>query len=326
MLRGSLRVDLPSQESEGPKGALRRVRALLGGRAELLKGRDEVTASAFAIVEALVKGFSEAAVTNAVLFLVDDELIYLDPDDEKDDLERIITRALGAGILERRFEEMHLVLSHREDGLHTLYDAVLRRQVARGEPELVIDVAGRIEALRAQRGETAKAYVERVRRFALHDKAGEAWRLHFHRQVERVAAALARAFPGGRAWANPSFLEVTRLGPEEVARFRALRFGDEVEAPVYRATPAKAEERTRGDPFHHYFRDPHYDLACWALLSAVEGDGAWHGATLRIVEPSGEVVATARGATLPRSVLFAVPPDAVTFTEDGGLYVDEKRR
>ena len=189
MLKARVHADLPSVETQRAKGPIEWVRSLLGAKLDLRSGKEELTVSALSLVEGLSAAFQRAGITNAISLLVDKKVIYLDTQDTENDLPLIAHAAEVSGVLDRPFKEMHLVMSHKEAGVHTLIDVRIANQVVLGGEELTIELSGRVEELRVQNGETAQQYAERVRGFA---REGE------RMEVARLALGSATGRPGAR--------------------------------------------------------------------------------------------------------------------------------
>src|SRR5215468_10724253 len=111
MLKAKIVVDLPSVETHRRMGPIEWVRSLFGARIDLRSGKEELTVGAFSLVEGLVAGFAKAGVADALSFLVDKKVVYLDTNDVPDDLPLVARAAEEAGILDQTFREMHLVLA-----------------------------------------------------------------------------------------------------------------------------------------------------------------------------------------------------------------------
>src|SRR5687767_9329441 len=122
MLKSAITVDLPSATADRSKTAVEWVRSLFGARLDLRSDQEELTISAMSLVVGLVEGFSSAGLTDVISFVVDKRVVYLDSREVPDDLSLILQAAEQKGILEKRFGEMHLVLSHKESVLHVLCD------------------------------------------------------------------------------------------------------------------------------------------------------------------------------------------------------------
>src|SRR6185436_4795706 len=158
MLKSAITIDLPSAVADRSKTAVEWVRSLFGARLDLRSNQEELTMSAMSLVVGLVEGFSAAGITDVISFVVDKKVVYLYTREVADDLPLILQAAEQKGILEKRFNEMHLVLSHKESGLHVLIDVRIRNRVMLAEEEMSIDLSGRIEELQIQSGEAADAY------------------------------------------------------------------------------------------------------------------------------------------------------------------------
>ena len=163
MLRAKITVDLPSAETSRSKGPIEWVRALFGAKIDLRSGKEALTIGAFALVEGVVAAFADAGVHDAMSFLVDQKVIYMDPHDVPDDLPLIARAAELTGVLNKPFREMHLVLGHKTEWLHTLIDCTITNQVMLGAAELTMVLSSRMRKLQIVAGESAQQYADRVR-------------------------------------------------------------------------------------------------------------------------------------------------------------------
>ncbi len=121
MLTSHIQVDLPSQDLLRRKGPIEWIRSLFGAQIDLRTGKEELTIGAFSLVEGLVQAFGRVRlggkpVTDAISFLVDKRVIYLDSEDVDHDLKEVSAQAQKAGVFNRPFREMHLVLTHKAAG------------------------------------------------------------------------------------------------------------------------------------------------------------------------------------------------------------------
>jgi len=133
-------VDLPSAETDRRMSPIEWLRSLFGAQLDLRSGREELTVGALWLIEGLVDAFAAAGVRDVVSFRVDKEVVYLDTAEDRDDL-RLITRAAErAGVLDRKFREMHLVLAHRTQASAKamVIDCTVKNDVLLGEAEMVI--------------------------------------------------------------------------------------------------------------------------------------------------------------------------------------------
>jgi hypothetical protein len=143
MYQSRITVDLPSAETDRRRSPLEWLRALLGAELDLRSGREALTVGAAWLVEGLVEGFAAVGVDDVVSFLVDGESIYLDAHHVPGDLPLIVRAAESAGVLDREFRAMHLVLAHRSQTSHTTIDCTVRNGVLLGEAEMAIALSSR---------------------------------------------------------------------------------------------------------------------------------------------------------------------------------------
>jgi hypothetical protein len=136
-------VDLPSAETERRKGPLEWVRALLGAQLDLRSGREELTVGTLWLIEGMVDAFAVVGVRDVSSFTVDKQVVYLDTEEEvPDDLPLLVRAAEVAGVLDRKFHEMSLVLVHDGPSLHTAIDCRIKNGVLLGEAEMMVVLSG----------------------------------------------------------------------------------------------------------------------------------------------------------------------------------------
>ncbi len=143
MHRSRIVIDLPSAETERRRSPLEWVRSLFGAELDLRSGREELTVGAAWLIEGLVEAFASLGIHDVVSFVVDEEGIYLDPGGVSDDLPLILRASDAAGVLDREFREMRLVLAHRGEQLETRIDCAVKNGVLLGEAEMTIELSSR---------------------------------------------------------------------------------------------------------------------------------------------------------------------------------------
>jgi len=290
MLKSSITVDLPSAVADRSKTAVEWVRSLFGARLDLRSNQEELTMSAMSLVVGLVEGFSAAGFTDVISFVVDKKVVYLDSREVPDDLTLILQAAEQKGILERRFKEMHLVLSHKESGLHVLVDVRIRNRVMLSEEEMNIDLSGRIEELQIQTGESADAYRARIEAFMAAHGRTDGYRTTLDGITARVADKLRLTLVGARTRVHPATVQIIRPGAQQLGRFRKLPFGRDVSRPHYRPVPTYQRSGAYADPFFYYYYDPYYDFMSWVMLDAMLHQHYWHSPAVHVVDTSGAVI------------------------------------
>jgi hypothetical protein len=301
-------------------GPIEWVRSLFGAKIDLRSGKEELTVGAFSLVEGLLAAFESAGVTDAISFLVDKKVVYVDTNDVPDDLPLIAKAAEQTEILDKPFREMHLVLAHRSQTLHTIFDCEIESSVVLGHAEMTVDVSSRLVALQIQPGETADKYAERVKAFAAQGESFEPGRRELDVLVAKVTDALRGKLVGARTSHDDAKVELIRPDRRQIAKFGELGFGDDVRAPQYRAVPTTQRIGAYADPFYYYYYDPYYDFMSYVLVDAMIHDAVWHSPNVYVVEPSGSMLFT--GTDAPSHANDAwVGHDAVQFS-DGGVNVD----
>ena len=103
-------------------GPIEWVRSLFGEPIDLRSGQVQTTVSAFSLFTGLYRAFVRAKITDAVSFLVDKRVIYVDTQEVTHDLDLVAQAAQQRGVLDRPFREMHLVLTQHRAGIHLLFD------------------------------------------------------------------------------------------------------------------------------------------------------------------------------------------------------------
>lgn len=317
MLRTRIEIDLPGVDVLRGMGPVEWVRSLFGEPIDLRTGQQRTTVSAFSLLEGLYRGFRRAGITDAVSFLVDRRAIYVDTQEVTHDLDLVWKAAQERGVLERPFEEMHLVLTRHQAGLHLLFDLRLTAKVMSGEPHLTIDVSGRPEELRIRRGESAQEYHLRIQEITRNEGGPEAYLAAMDAIATDLADALQRDVPGARTEVVGARVQIVKPGARELGRFRQLRFGEEVTTPTYRPVPSRTHRGAYADPFVHYWYDPYWDLTHWMLLSSMMHHH-WHTPDVVVVDSSG---ATLFDGAHPDPALLGGVVDPVEIGADG-VHVD----
>lgn len=325
MLKSRIVVDLPSAETERRKGPLEWLRSLFGAQIDLRSGREELTVSALWLVEGLVEGFAAVGVHDVISFLVDKQVVYLDHQDVPDDLPMVVKAAETAGILDRKFREMHLALAHKTETLHVIVDCAVKNGVLLGEAEMTIALSGRLRALQIESGETAQHYADRVKAFAAGSDSFEPAREELDALTEKIANELSSVLAGARVSREAAAVQLVRPDARQIGNFRRLEFGDRVRQPTYRAVPTMQRHGAYNDPFYYHYYDPYYDFTTYLLVDSMLHSHTWHSPHVHVVDPAGHPLFT--GDTAPSSGGDGwIGTDAVTFGEGGELAVSESIR
>jgi hypothetical protein len=288
MLKTRIEVDLPGVEVLRSMGPIEWIRSLFGERIDLRSGQVQTTISAFSLLEGLHKAFSRVGVTDAVSFLVDKRVIYVDTQEVTHDLTLVWQAALERKVLDRAFHEMHLVLTRHQAGIHLLFDIRLTARVVQGDPHLTVDIAGRPEELRIRRGESAQEYALRIQHLTSNDGGAEAYRDALDAIGQDVATALRHEIPGAVAEVVPSKVQLVRPGNKQLSNFRHLQFGQDVTEPSYRPVPSKARHGAYADPFVYYWHDPYWDFTNFLLISSMLNHHHWHTPEVIVVDSGGQ--------------------------------------
>jgi hypothetical protein len=324
MLKSSIRVDLPGVETQRDHTPLEWLRALFGAQIDLRSGKEELTVGAFSLIEGLVAGFGQAGVHDVLSFLVDRRVVYIDRNEVTHDLQLIARAAQAAGVMDRKFKEMHLVLTHRDELLHTLIDCKVVREVLLGEAELQLQLSSRVPALQIQRGESAANYAERVQEFAARPSAFEPARFLLEQLTERIAAALQRTLVGAVVKHEPASVQLIRPEREQIGRFAKLPFGDQVLAPEYRPVPTLHRSGPYADPFYYYYYDPYYDFFNYMLITSMLQHSLWQSHHVQVVSPSGTPLFSGEQAAQHAQDSW-IGRDAVSFDDAGQLELTQSK-
>jgi len=319
MLKSAITIDLPSAVADRSKNAVEWVRSLFGAKLDLRSNQEELTISAVSLVAGMVEGFSAAGVKDVISFVVDKKVVYLDTREVDDDLSLILEAAEQKRILEKRFNEMHLVLSHKEAGLHVLVDVRIRNRVFLGDEEMQVDLSARVEELQIQTGESAEVYRKRIEAFMADPSRTDSYRVALDALTRRVSDKLRTTLVGARATAQPAVVQIIRPGASQLGRFRKLAFGGGVERPHYRPVPTYQRSGAYADPFFYYYYDPYYDFMSWVMLDAMLHQHYWASPAIQVVDTSGTLVGTGAEASLATDAWAG--RDAVTVGSDS-LSVD----
>lgn len=320
MIKSSITIDLPGEETLRRKKPLEWIRSLFGAEIDLRSGKEEITISSYALMRGLVSAFEQAGISDVISLLVDHKVVYMDIDEIDRDLPSLDRAMHYSGVLDRPFREMHLVLSHRADGLHTIIDVRVTSQVVVGDSAMRVTLSSRLEALRIHTGETARAYEARVRAFT-EDEAGiEGARQAVNALAGRLGDAFRATLGQVGVTIEPARIQLIRPEVAQLGRFRKLEFGAAARAPRYRPVPTRHRSGAYADPYYYYYYDPHYDLVSYWIVSRMSNDAVWHSPHVDVVDPAGNVLFT--GDAVPEDALGA-GADVVSFDEAGGLCVAE---
>ena len=317
MLNAKIHVDLPSEETLRNKGPLEWVRSMFGAELDLRSGKEELTVSALSLIQGFVTAMNQAEITDVISMIVDKKVIYLDSDEVPDDLAVMMDLAESKGVLNRPFEELHIALSHKEAGLHTIIDVKVANQVVLGEEEMEITLSGRIEELQVQTGEDAEAYAARVRSFATDEQRLTPLKSSLDALSERIADKIRTRLVGSKPRTESAAVKVVQPGKGQVGNFRNLGFGKDVEKAHYRPVPTQRRSGAYDDPFYYYYYDPYHSLTSWILIDSMMHHQAWHSHDyVGVVAPSGDQLYTPADALTHQHDADWVDSNAVDFSNN----------
>jgi hypothetical protein len=149
--------------------------------------------------------------------------------------------------------------------------------------------------------------------------AVEAARRVLESLAERFADALRTSIVGAKVRTASAEIRLVAPEPPQMARFRRLGFGDDVEEPAYRGLPTYQRAGVYADPFYYYYYDPYYDLTNWLLLDTLLRHQYAYAPMVHVVDPRGAELFTADAA--PADGLWG--SDAISFDRAGELVVDQ---
>ena len=287
MLQSIITVNLPSEETDRRRGPIEYVRSIFGAKLDLRSGKEELSVGAFSLVEGLYRALAAAGITDAISFLVDKKVVYLDSSEVENDLDLMIEAAKSSGILDKKFKEMHLVMTHTESGIHTLIDIRIQNQVLFGEEEMTVQLSGRVSDLRVREGESAEDYSDRVRGYASDSNQIDQARMVLNGLSQRIGDALRGTLVGSQVSAAPARVQLVRPNPQVLGGFRKLDFGSQVTSPTYRPTPSKGRSGVYSDPFYYYYYDPYYDYMSYCLIDSMIHSSTWCDSHIHVVEADG---------------------------------------
>lgn len=313
---------MPSVETQRSPNPIEWLRSLFGAELDPRSGKEELTVCAFSLIEGLMAGFARAGVDDVLSFLVNKQVVYVDTNDVPNDLSLIGQAAQAAGILDRKFREMHLVLAHRDAVLHTIVDCKITSRVVLGEAEMEIELSSRLSELQVRVGETAEQYAERVRAFAAEPSSFEPARQRLIQLTQRSATSLERALIGSKVSQEEAVVQLIRPDRRQISRFPSLGFGDEVQSPVYRPVPTLQRAGAYADPFYYYYHDPYYDYMNFVLVSSMVNNAIWHSHHVHVVDPGGTQLFSGDQVTAHANDGW-VGQDAVSYDIGGQLALND---
>ena len=114
-LKGVLKLDLPSEETYKEPG---KIGQFFKKKAKAT-GDERVVASVLTSIDHFIYGFDKSGINNAIVLKVDDTVIYNDTEMVEDDVYRMIAALDDQKyILDDSFKMIHLVMEHKENGIH----------------------------------------------------------------------------------------------------------------------------------------------------------------------------------------------------------------
>ncbi|PRP89872.1 hypothetical protein ENSA5_70260 [Enhygromyxa salina] len=298
MFYANIHIDLPSEPALHRRTLLDWFSELIGREPTSGADVEVITVTGLSVFKPVTDALAQLGITDVLSVIVDGRIAYVDTEENSGDLATAIAELDARAVLEREFEAMKMVLSHRRDGLRTLIEVTVRRRVPAGSPELVIALAARLDSMQIARGESPTAYAERLRAIAADVPALEAARERFAALADEAKRALDEQL--GELVVSSSVapveLRLIRPGPRQLDHFRRLSWGPSVRMPKYRPVPIRSRLGAYDEPFYHYYFDPYFDFVAWVTLTEIVAGRGWQGLSFEVVNTDGARVFGARDA------------------------------
>ncbi len=196
----------------------------------------------------IARAYAASGIDNAIALEIDQSAVYLDTEEREHDLDEMMRAAQRSDLLQKPFGNMHILLSHEEEGVRVLFDIRADQDALAGEAPIQTEVSARLLQLQIQKGEDARHYSERLREFTA-DPARLDWsRKALESITQRVAAHLRDALPSAEIHHEPVTVRLQKLTPQQVGNFRNLRFGNQTQPPRMRDLSPQSPA-PRGHPF-----------------------------------------------------------------------------
>lgn len=194
MFRSRVYINLPSQSDE--------TAITWGDWFRSIFGLDPIAArthalnvTACTLLDRMVTGFQFAGINNAILFQMDDDVLYYDQKNIPDDLDHYHLSILQDKRIWEPFERMILAVSVETEDFHLVLEATIKRRALVTEEELILDIVGRPHHAQKQPNETFEAYSRR-----LHERfTGEDWNQDteaFTAEVRNIEDCLYQSLQG----------------------------------------------------------------------------------------------------------------------------------
>ncbi|MCB9641240.1 MAG: hypothetical protein H6727_20240, partial [Myxococcales bacterium] len=202
----------------------------------------------------IAQAYASAGIDNAIALEIDQSPIYLDTEEREHDLDDMMRAAQSSNVLQKPFGNMHILLSHEEEGLRILFDIRADQDALAGEAPIQTDVSARLLQLQIQRGEDARNYSERLRAFAADPSKLDWSRQALESITQRVASHLRDTLPEAEIHHEPVTVRLQKLTPQQIGNFRNLSFGEGAQVPRMRSMQSSAPQRSHS--FTRYAAPP----------------------------------------------------------------------
>ena len=321
MFRATIEVDLPSVETHRRMGILAWIASVFGHTVNLRTGKEELTVGAFSLVEGMKRAFAKAGINDALSFVVDKKVVYMDSNDVDDDLPLIAKAAEAAGVLDLPFTQMYLALAHKSATLHTIIGCSIENSVDLGASELRIIISSRLIELQIKSGETAEQYAKRVGDFVAEEKSYASSLAELDELTFKIAEAVSSTLVGATVQRTAAVVRIIRPDPTQIRSFSQLPFGDGVLPQSYRALPTMQRAGAYHDPFYYYYYDPYYDFTNYVIADSMLTHDTWHSRDVVVVNTfgttlySGDCVPSAHSWDGSNAVSFDSQGDCVVSHE-----------
>lgn len=284
-----------------------KVGSFFGGEMDLRTGEIQVTQDVLALTEQIQKALGLAKVTNAVSLVVDNDVIFQDLEDRKNDAEMLVQAAReNAPRFMQGFQTLRAVFEHEADGLHSLIEVTVRAKAKKTEATAIVAIGSRIEELRPKDEEPLEKAKQRIGKALANTQLVPTYQNVLNAFVQKLGASLQRVFATARVEVDPVNTQVVRPSGKDV---RELGEDGDVREASLRDTPMFGR-RAYGpyyDPWGTYYYDPMDTFVNLMVLDALVSPhrgwgygpgylgGAWsgYGAPVTIINYNGHAYGSA---------------------------------
>ena len=250
-----------------------KVKKAFGGDPNLDTDRVKTRLQAADLVMGCKRALERLGVDNAVALVVDGQALFEDKKGEAHDAGDLFLAFFeNENVFGKEFNDLRLVVEHREAGLHHIIELVGSGEHDRSHATVLVHVGGRVTDLEPRAGEDADAFRRRVEPLLATPALAETSRLQFETFAARVHEALGAALSGVRIVASDARSLVERPGKPTRRQGRG-------------ATPPAGPHDPRYDPHERWAPSPMGDIATMLFWSSMMS-WAWHP-TYVVVDSGG---------------------------------------